>query len=299
MSNNIVRVLNEKDLTEILNNNLQRIVLVMYSSKTCGPCQSIKPTFIKLARTNTDTYFVYVDLSDFDDQSKKFVHNIKGVPKFSYYYNNHELLNFTGANEELMVNNLHELKHKIKERIAQLQMEERQNSEAFQQKITMLKRLYMLHDAGIKLSKMYDMDSDYAEMCTEYNYHMSKLQQEPQVQQPVQQPVQPQVQQPVQPVQVPEQPVQVPEQQPVPVQVPEPQVPVQPVQMQAPEQQVQVPVQEPQVMQNGNMHINKIEELQKLKQLWQYQNAQNVNQLQQLKKLKELKEQNERRMRLN
>jgi len=47
MEQNIFQVIKEDHLDEILSNYMQNLVLVMLSSKTCGPCKIIKPKFVE------------------------------------------------------------------------------------------------------------------------------------------------------------------------------------------------------------------------------------------------------------
>ena len=113
MANNIFQVLKETDLDEIMNDHTQNLVIVMYSTKTCGPCMRIKPKFVSLSRENTDCFFVYIDLNIFEDTSFKYTRSVRGTPKFSYYFNNVEIACVMGADESVVVSTLANLKNKI------------------------------------------------------------------------------------------------------------------------------------------------------------------------------------------
>lgn len=121
MATNIFQVLKESDLDEIIDDHPRNLILVMFSSKTCAPCMSIKPTFISLANKNPDCFFVYIDVPSFTCDTNKYSNKIEMTPTFVFYFNNQEVGNVTGAQEESLIATLNYLKMRIEEMKKQAQ----------------------------------------------------------------------------------------------------------------------------------------------------------------------------------
>ncbi len=241
MTNNIYRVRYCPDLDEILRDHAQKLVVVMFSSKSCGPCINFKPKFIQHAKQNPNCFFVYIDVNDFEDKNGKYIGKVRGTPKFVYFFNSQEVGDVLGAKEVTFLETLNFFKDKIEERkreimqrdisAKQQELFERQMLE--KRKIDMLNKLYDLTSKGVKLTQSYNIDSDLQQMIWEYQLHTNphnqlKLPQGQEVQQQVPQQIQQQMPQQVQ-QQMPQQ-----VQQQVPQQMPQ-QVPQQ-VQQQMPQQ---------------------------------------------------------------
>jgi thiol-disulfide isomerase/thioredoxin len=129
MVNNLFQVLKEPDLDEIIEDHPENIVLIMFSSKTCGPCMSIRPKFISMANENPDCFFVYVDIPSFQNTTGKYTSNVEGTPNFVFFFNTQQIASVMGAQEETLVATLRHLKMKIQEmkRATQERMMEQKN----------------------------------------------------------------------------------------------------------------------------------------------------------------------------
>jgi len=188
MTNNIYQVIKEKDLNEIINDHPQDLLLIMYSSKTCGPCKKIKPLFINMSKENEDSFFVYIDINNYDGDISKYTNGFEGTPKFSFYFNKNEIAIIYGANEQVLKDTYMKLKMKILEKMREFieQEEQKKHNENKQhiendktdnknniEKIELLKKLHELTQNGVELTKNYDFNSDYNELLAEYNYQMS------------------------------------------------------------------------------------------------------------------------------
>jgi thiol-disulfide isomerase/thioredoxin len=193
MENNIFQVTEEQHLDEILQNNAQKLTLIMYSSKTCGPCKLIKPKFVFLSKQNKDCFFAYIDINAFVSTTRKYIMNVECTPKFSYYFGGKEVASFNGAHEQALIDTLTLLKDKIeakrKETLqkelllskqTQLEIENNHvmdnvnhNTDLMPKKIEILKKLRDLVQNGVILTKAYNLTSNYEEMLAEYELHVS------------------------------------------------------------------------------------------------------------------------------
>ena len=124
MANNIFRVMNNNDLTEILQDHSQKLVVVMYSSQSCGPCINFKPKFITYAKANPETFFVYIDINNFKDPKHQYLANVNATPKFSFCFNLHVIGDVVGADERVFVETLEYLKGRINERRHDIEQQE-------------------------------------------------------------------------------------------------------------------------------------------------------------------------------
>lgn len=218
-SQNIFQVQKEGDLDEILNKHNDKLTVIMFSSSTCGPCLNFKPLFLSVSRENPDCFFVYLDVLSFEQSDYKYLKNVKSTPKFSYYFNKHNMADVHGADKKVFLETMFFLKNKIKERnyeiqkdtinrqqVQQQQMLRQQQQQLaeqhdhlahqqqlsqqdpqklFNDKVEMLKKLYTLTQQGVVLSQNYGIDSDLHQMIQEYVRH-TQSSQVPQVQIPIQ-----------------------------------------------------------------------------------------------------------------
>jgi len=175
-ANNIFQVLNHSHLDEILKDHLTNIVVIMYSTKTCQPCLSIKPTFIQASRDNPNIFFVYIDTNNFQDTlDKKYTENIKMVPHFSFYYSNKRVVDFKGPNKTLFLTEVAKLKKNLE---SQIQKVKNQYSEQDKIKLDLLNKIHGVENTyGIKISKYYDINSTIEELNSEHNLQLKKLRQ--------------------------------------------------------------------------------------------------------------------------
>lgn len=278
--------MNSNDLNEILQDHSQKLVVIMYSSQSCGPCINFKPTFTAFARTNPDCFFVYVDISSFKDPKHQFLSEVKATPKFSFCFNEHVIGDVLGADEKVFVETLEYLKGRINDRHKEIEQQEllhkqQKLEEERNLKIELLKKLYELAQHGVKLTQVYDMNSSVDKMMWEYNAHMKKLQaqaESKQTQQPVQQEPQ------IQPTPVPQQ-----TSQPESTLTPTPPQQNQPNQQNQSNQQVSSQEQLEQAKKKEKM--DKIKELKRIQQMMQMEQ---FLKLQKLKQLKNIKQQNEK-----
>jgi thiol-disulfide isomerase/thioredoxin len=169
---NLFQVLNYNDLKDIFDDNSDKLVLIMFSMKTCQPCKNIKPKFVELSKKEQSCLFIYIDVENFLDS--QFISGVTSVPRFSFYYDSEEIASQEGANYDDLVKALNDLKimieHKKKEIMSQ-ELNKLNKKNKQQEKIVMLKKLHDLTKKNIKLTNSYTLSSDLDDMIWEYNLH--------------------------------------------------------------------------------------------------------------------------------
>lgn len=192
MEQNIYRVINESQIDEILEDNKQKLVVLMYSAKTCGPCKLFKPKFVALANQHKDVLFIYIDRLQFTIGANKYFKKYESTPTFLYYFGNQELAYVVGVHETSIVSTIFTIKQKIEERRQEMMqreklLEEQQrhetqkiqlqekpmnpSQELMAKKMDMLNRLRDFQQQGAKLTKNYTLESSYDDMVYEYQFH--------------------------------------------------------------------------------------------------------------------------------
>lgn len=73
----------EDNLTEVLNQNQK--VLVQFGAAWCGNCRLLKPKVKRLAESNPDIQFIYVDAEKFPESRK--MAEVTNLPTFAIYQN--------------------------------------------------------------------------------------------------------------------------------------------------------------------------------------------------------------------
>jgi len=190
MEQNIFQVIKEDHLDEILSNYMQNLVLVMLSSKTCGPCKTIKPKFVDLSKKNKDTVFIYIDRDNYELTHNKYFNQFKFTPTFIFYFGKNQIAFVEGAHEEALVKTIALLKQKIEEKKKEFNEKERameeqklkelqnaqlalsnqqsiQPSDLLMKKMELLNKFKLLAQNGIHVPK-FNLDSDYTVMLQEF-----------------------------------------------------------------------------------------------------------------------------------
>jgi thiol-disulfide isomerase/thioredoxin len=208
MSNNIFRVIKSLDLDEILQDHNESIVVVMFSSKTCGPCIAVKPKFCAIATEHKDCFFVYVDMHNFEDSQRKYLALINATPKFLFYFGSSIVAEVLGPNEKAITNTLVTIKSRlaanrveiekqaeylkyrqhntsqiqqaqhvpkntdapvIAQRTVPDQMPRPQSDQTVERKLEIMKALYQLSQMGAPVSKKFTLEDKLEEMVAEYH----------------------------------------------------------------------------------------------------------------------------------
>ncbi len=94
----------------LVSNSGNKLIVIDFSAKWCGPCKRIAPQFNTLASTMNDVVFCKVDIDSAKDLASNF--KIKTVPTFVFIKNGATIQNATvqGANISQLFNNCKKLK---------------------------------------------------------------------------------------------------------------------------------------------------------------------------------------------
>lgn len=92
----IESITNNKELNRALEEN--KMVVVDYSAKWCGPCNIIYPFYEGLSNKYEEVLFLKVDVEEAKELSKS--QKIKCIPTFHFYKNNELIDTIEGANKE-------------------------------------------------------------------------------------------------------------------------------------------------------------------------------------------------------
>ena len=85
----IVYPKSKREIDNAIKNN--KMVIVDYFSKTCGPCQQVAKYLPDLAKEFPEIQFVKVDVYDVDAE------DIRSVPTFIFYNEQKQVKRFTGS----------------------------------------------------------------------------------------------------------------------------------------------------------------------------------------------------------
>ena len=89
---NLFQVLDEEDLNEILTDQKDTLVVLLFSAKWCGPCRKIKPKFIEISKQYTDCYFIYINVDSYSDKNFNYMNDVSSVPYFLFYHQKNKYL---------------------------------------------------------------------------------------------------------------------------------------------------------------------------------------------------------------
>ncbi len=181
MAQNIFQVVNETHLDNIMHDNMQKLIVVMYSSSMCKPCKMYKPKFVTLSKTNPNVLFIYIDVTKYDASENKYFKECESFPTFLYYFSNTLVAYVKGVDENGIITTMASINQKIEAKKNQLLLEKQElekqkfknpDTELMQKKIFLFNKLTELHNKGVKLTGAYSIDSDYEDLLFEYRYQV-------------------------------------------------------------------------------------------------------------------------------
>ena len=209
MNQNIFQVVSEDHIDEIFDQNRQNLIVIMLSSKNCPPCKEFKPKFISLSKQYKDIFFVYIDRTNYKLTQGRYFQEFEFTPTFVFYFNKNKIADIVGVHEPAFMKLMLEIKQKIDFAREQMQEEEKKlekqkmdaiqkldlnlgqnekesnppskestnisamdlpDSHLIKKKMDILNKLRELMNNGYKLSKNYNLESDYNEMLFEFQY---------------------------------------------------------------------------------------------------------------------------------
>ena len=115
MSDNIFKISKTNDLFELLKNLSNKLIIIMFSAKWCGPCKSIKNNFYEFSKIYTNSLFIYIDIDEYNDKDCPIINKVDSVPTFMFFNNNNLLTLIKGANSNKLQETIQNYELKITE----------------------------------------------------------------------------------------------------------------------------------------------------------------------------------------
>ena len=97
MSENIFKISKTNDLFQLLKDLKDKLIIIMFSAKWCGPCKSIKSVFYDFSKYYTNSIFIYIDIDEYNDKDCPIINKIDSVPTFMFFNNNNLLALIKGS----------------------------------------------------------------------------------------------------------------------------------------------------------------------------------------------------------
>ena len=91
MNKNVFQVKNENDIMEIINDNLDKIIIIFYIT-LFDEIDKLKKYIIDIANLNKELIILYIDMLDYIGGNKLIIRNI---PMVMFYYNKKHQLDMT------------------------------------------------------------------------------------------------------------------------------------------------------------------------------------------------------------
>lgn len=178
---NIHQIVSEDDLKHFIETNQLKLITIMFSTKLCEPCKKIRPTFISLSKQYKDTEFVYIDLSEFKEDTYHYTnkYDIQYTPYFIFLFNNKKLGHSEGDDSNNLISVLKELRNKVLNAQADNASSKSEeyvldNEEVIQNKLKLMAQMYVLAKNGYGINLNYSLLSNYDEMNKEYQHWQKK-----------------------------------------------------------------------------------------------------------------------------
>ena len=94
---NVINLIDLEDFTNKLRDNQNKLVIIYFTAKWCGPCKSISPYYAELSGEFTDCVFLKCDVDDCQDVSDAC--KISSMPTFIFIKNMNKLETFSGVDK--------------------------------------------------------------------------------------------------------------------------------------------------------------------------------------------------------
>ena len=99
MSDNIFKISKTNDLFQLLKDLKNKLIVIMFSAKWCGPCKNIKNNFYEFSKYYINSIFIYIDIDQYDDKKCPIINKIDSVPTFMFFNNNNLLTLIKGSDQ--------------------------------------------------------------------------------------------------------------------------------------------------------------------------------------------------------
>lgn len=140
--NNIFKVTNANDLSEILENNRDKIISVFYTTNECKNCRQFYPFFVQTSQETPDILFILINLDKFKDGTKsgfQFTNHIENVPHFVFYYDATPVFEFEGGSYKKFILTLEQIKKEIVSNVENKNEDQNKDNEEVHDKLSPVK----------------------------------------------------------------------------------------------------------------------------------------------------------------
>ena len=104
----VLEATTEEELEEILETNKDKLVILDFSAKWCGPCKMIAPKFAEISETYApDVVCVKIDVDVNPDSATAY--EVGAMPTFIFLKKGHQVKTITGANAAKIVETIESL----------------------------------------------------------------------------------------------------------------------------------------------------------------------------------------------
>lgn len=100
MEQNLIKEINSKEeLESIINETIDKYVIVDFMAEWCGPCKILRPTLNSIAAEHDNVEVVSINVDNNEELAQEY--NVKGIPCVYIYKNKEELTRFTGNKSKI------------------------------------------------------------------------------------------------------------------------------------------------------------------------------------------------------
>lgn len=177
---NIYIITKQNKLKTMVDKYSNTLVIVVYIRPDCLICERIVKPFESLSNKYKEYIFAFIDVYNYDQLNCEY-YQIDTAPYFIIFYNKVPISQIVGCYVNLLGVLLKLFTEKlINTRIFRNSSENHpqtlakvnyENLDTKNQKILLLKQLFLLTKSGVQLSNSYSMKSDLDEIIWEYNLH--------------------------------------------------------------------------------------------------------------------------------
>lgn len=100
---NFINISEANDLNKIIETIGDKLIILMFFSKTNPECRKIYPSFEKCSYSHTTSYFCVIDIDKFHGKSK-YWNNVTNIPRFDFYYAGEMIGSYSASSDKELDN---------------------------------------------------------------------------------------------------------------------------------------------------------------------------------------------------